>query len=287
MQKTETNTDIRQVNIEFLNCSEKPRTAKLDASMVLKKIRETLSRFDKDDELIMKDDMYFCYKESILVQSSEVDTYLYELLDNSNNLRIERYERPKEVSEDKIERYKLCHGLWFDRSGLRLAKKCAVRADSWSIEQSPETIPSVQLINTRTMRDAFIYEENLVLDKEDTLFNPPQSFSRCRKEGPLYDETPVKSVIFRLDKELWNINLTRDDIKPTDEFIEAIKKAIEHNTPDIALNNVFTEYGYWMNCKVKVGCRLQSFITTDSEEGDPKDVELYQTKWIRSEELSK
>ncbi|CAG8674258.1 5002_t:CDS:2, partial [Paraglomus occultum] len=99
--------------------------------------------------------------------------------------------------------------------------------------------------------------------------------------NPFYDETPDKTVIFRIDKELWNINLTRKDIKPTDEFVGAIKKAIEHNPTQRKLNDVFSEYGYWLSCKVKVGRRLER--CTHLEHGQdyhPKDVELRQMEWL-------
>ncbi|CAG8573766.1 2581_t:CDS:2, partial [Paraglomus occultum] len=189
-----------------------------------------------------------------------------------------------------IKDFRLCHGLLFDQSGVRLAHKRAVQAN-WSIEESPKTRPSVQLTNIHRTRDTFVYANNLALDKERTLFNPPKPFSRFKENNPLYDETPDNAVIFRIDKELWNINLTREDIKPTDEFVEAIKKAIEHNTPLRALDDVFSEYGYWMNCKVKVGCRLERFIQFQTSalgnEYDHEDVELFQTEWIGDESLDR
>jgi len=179
-----------------------------------------------------------------------------------------------------VEDFRLCHGLLFDQDGVRLAYKCAVRAN-WSIEESPKTRPSVRLINTHRIQDTFIYANNLTLDKDAILFNPPKAFSRYKENNPLYERTLDKAVIFRIDKELWNINLIREDVKPTDEFVEAIKKAIEHNTPHIALDDVFSDYGYWMNYQIKVGSRLQRITQFQaSEEDDHKDVELCQTEWI-------
>ena len=186
-----------------------------------------------------------------------------------------------------VEDFRLCHGLLFDQDGVRLAYKCAVRAN-WSIEESPKTRPSVRLINTHRIQDTFIYANNLTLDKDGIPFNPPEAFSRFKENNPLHDETPDKAVIFRIDKELWNINITRDDVKPTDEFVEAIKKAIEHKTPHRALDDVFSEYGYWLNCKFKVGSRLERFIQFEpKQDHHPKDVELRQTEWIGGEGLDK
>src|SRR6185312_3648328 len=181
-----------------------------------------------------------------------------------------------------IEDFRLCHGLLFDQIGVsvRLASKCAVQAN-WSIEESQKARPSVQLIKTHRIQDTIIYENNLALDKEGTLFNPPKALERFKENNPLYEKTPDKAIIFRIDKELWNINFTRDDIKPTDEFVEAIKKAIEHKTPRRALDDVFSEYGYWLNCKFKVGSRLERFIQFEpKQDHHPKDVELRQTEWI-------
>ena len=189
-----------------------------------------------------------------------------------------------------VEDFRLCHGLLFDQDGVRLAYKCAVRAN-WSIEESPKTRPSVRLINTHRIQDTFIYANNLTLDKDAILFNPPKAFSRYKENNPLYERTLDKAVIFRIDKELWNINLAREDVKPTDEFVEAIKKAIDDNTPHRELDGVFSEYGYWLNCKIKMGSRLQRFSQfypfEPGQDHYPKDVELRQTEWIDGEGLDK
>ncbi|CAG8597553.1 6070_t:CDS:2, partial [Paraglomus occultum] len=183
-----------------------------------------------------------------------------------------------------IEDFRLCHGFLFDKNSLRLAHKCVVQANSWSGEKSLKKRPSVQLINTHRIQDTYIYRNNLTLDNEGTLFNPPKPFSRYKENNPLYDKTPDEAVIFRLDKELWNINLK--DVKPTDEFVAAIKQAIEHNPTHTKLDDVFSEYGYWLNCKIKVGCRLQRFSQfypfEPGQDHHPKgvDVESYQTEWI-------
>jgi len=189
-----------------------------------------------------------------------------------------------------IEDFRLCHGLLFDQSGLRFVHKCAVQAN-WSLEESPKTRPSVQFINTHRIQDTYTYANNLALDKEGTLFNPPKAFSRFKENNPLYERTLDKAVIFRIDKELWNINLAREDVKPTDEFVEAIKQAIEHNPTHRKLDDVFSEYGYWLNCKIKVGCRLQRFTQfypfEPGQDHCPKDVESRQTEWIGGEGLGK
>jgi len=189
-----------------------------------------------------------------------------------------------------VEDFRLYRGLLFDRSGVRFAHKCAIQAN-WSIEESPKTRPSVQLINTHRIQDTFICANNLALDKEGILFNPPKPFSRFKENNPLYERTLDKAVIFRIDKELWNINLAREDVQPTDEFVEAIKQAIEHNPMHRKLDDVFSEYGYWLNCKIKVGCRLQRFSQfypfEPGQDHHPKDVELRQTEWMGGEGLGR
>ncbi|CAG8613378.1 9137_t:CDS:1, partial [Paraglomus occultum] len=91
-----------------------------------------------------------------------------------------------------IENFKLGHGLLFDQSGLRFARKSAVQVNC-SIEESPKTKPSVQLINIHKIRDTYIYANNLTLDKDDPLFNPPKPFSHFKENNPFYDETPDKT----------------------------------------------------------------------------------------------
>ncbi|CAG8638426.1 9449_t:CDS:2, partial [Paraglomus occultum] len=187
-----------------------------------------------------------------------------------------------------IEDFRLGHGLLFDQYGVRPAHKCALQVN-WSIKESPKTRPFVQLVNIHKIQDTYIYANSLALDKEGSLFSPPKPISCFKENNPLYDETPDRAVIFRINKELWNFNLTREDLKPTDEFVEAIEKAIKHDQPQRALNNVFSEYGYWMNRKIKVGNRLQRFTqfqtSTLKNEDDYKDVELFQTEWIGVESL--
>ncbi|CAG8509285.1 3514_t:CDS:2 [Paraglomus occultum] len=280
----------RLININFLDCpySKEPTAVKLDTSMTLEKIREKLSQRNKNGKSIMKSDMYFCNKERqhLIQESEEANICLHEIIGDNNNLFIKRSEKPEmaTIPDHIIEDFGLllCHGLLFDQRGLRLANKCAIQANL-SIEVSSKTEPSVQLISTHRVRDTYMYANNLTLVEDDPFFNLSEPFSHFKENNPLYDVTADRAVIFRIDKELWNINLKRKDVKPTDEFVEAIKQAIEHNATHAKLDAVFSEYGYWMNCKITVGSRLQRFSQFCSEIGQddyPKGVELHQTEWI-------
>ncbi|CAG8497414.1 506_t:CDS:2 [Paraglomus occultum] len=292
--------NLSEININFVNHprSKELITSKLDTSATLEKIREELSQCDENGEPIMEFDMKFCNKEGphVIQRSKEANFYLHEILDNNNNLYIKRSEKPEgayayslemaTTPDNIIEDFKLGHGLLFDQYGVRPAHKCAVRAN-WSIKESSKTIASVQLINTHRIRDTYTHANNLTLDEDDPLFNPPEPCSHFKEDNPLYDETLDKAVIFRIDKELWDINLAREDIKPTDEFIEAIMKAVEHNTPHKKLDDVFSEYGHWMNCKIKVGCRLQRFTHFHAPALGNENYKDVQAEWIGGEGLNK
>jgi hypothetical protein len=184
---------------------------------------------------------------------------------------------------EMIKDFRLCHGLLFRRDGIRLARKCAVDA-KFSIEESPNTKPFVQLVNTHSVRDTFIYANNLEVDKKKLLLTSSEAFSRFEKDSPLYNENPDEAVIFRIDKELWNIHVMHENVKPTDEFVGAITKAIECDTARRALEElegVFAEYGYWWNCKIKIGCRLQHFTQLlDFEQSEIKVAEVKSAEWL-------
>ena len=64
-----------------------------------------------------------------------------------------------------------------------------------------------------------------------------------------------------------------------DKFFEAVKKMIEHNTSHRVLDGIFSEYRYWINCKVKMSCKLERFTQFHASELD--------VEWISGKGLGK
>jgi len=153
-----------------------------------------------------------------------------------------------------LSRVQAYHGLIIGEDGAQPAPKRAVALRGRVSSDFSRREPIVYLIHSRRASDTFLYE-NHIKPADDLLCEPLGLFINSNKQNPYFNPRPDNTVIFQVFAGQCIMHF--EDYEPTKEFVEAITKAIDSGTPYKALDDVFAEYGYWWNRRIRLGGKLQ------------------------------
>ena len=151
----------------------------------------------------------------------------------------------------KVQAY---HALLIDENGVHPAPKCAVSLRGRIASSLSKSRPKVNLIHSCRASDTFLYEHH-IKPASDLLCEPLGLFAHSNKHNPYFSPRPDSTIIFQVVSGQYIVNF--EDYQPTQEFVDAISKAIDSSTPYKALDDVFAEYGYWWNRRIQLGGKLQ------------------------------
>lgn len=169
-----------------------------------------------------------------------------------------------------IKELHLLHGLIINkRYELENSRKIAISfIDVPSVHSSDKLY--LETINPTTTLDEFLNSNaddvNKFLDKDSITLLP-------------FVEKSIKYVSYGDYKHLLakyeqcRILLSKEIIKPSEEFKQAIEKALENMKPLICLQYVFNEYGYFFPLNIILGKSLKN-ILPNSSSNIPKKVDL-------------
>ncbi|CAG8581952.1 9805_t:CDS:2 [Paraglomus brasilianum] len=153
-----------------------------------------------------------------------------------------------------LSRVQAYHGLIIGEDGAQPAPKRAVALRGRVSSDFSRREPIVYLIHSRRASDTFLYE-NHIKPADDLLCEPLGLFINSNKQNPYFNPRPDNTIIFQVFAGQCIMHF--EDYEPTKEFVEAITKAIDSGTPYKALDDVFAEYGYWWNRRIRLGGKLQ------------------------------
>ncbi|RIB28081.1 hypothetical protein C2G38_2028815 [Gigaspora rosea] len=115
-------------------------------------------------------------------------------------------------------------------------------------------------------RDSFLFENHI--DYYAVNLEHCNWISANPTENPLTNETPVNDVCLKIQCSQLELIIEKEMIKPSEEMVVEVKKALKHYNPYNELMSVFEIYGKFLPKKVILGhkiYRVTCLITDKSQ----------------------
>ncbi|CAI2175513.1 10360_t:CDS:2 [Funneliformis geosporum] len=152
-----------------------------------------------------------------------------------------------------IKDFRLFQGLAINKSNeIESSKKFAIKfTDVPKVNLRDESY--FELINPTTKLEEILISNNIFSIKN--IRNFP-----FNKHDDFIDKEYIRLIV---KYEKYEISIRRDQIKPSEEFNDAIEKALKNMKPFNALQDVFNEYGHLFPLKIILGKTLKYISSTN------------------------
>ncbi|CAI2167331.1 5855_t:CDS:2 [Funneliformis geosporum] len=151
-----------------------------------------------------------------------------------------------------VKDFHLLHGLVMNKREIKIGKKIAINLVKIP-EVSSNNRSYFEIIKPSTKLEELLISNNFSI-KETSTFP-------FIKMGDFDDLCFGDNLHLMVKCERYEILINKDHIKPLEEFITAIDKALDDMKPNKALQDIFNEYGHLFPQKIVLGRSLKNILS--------------------------
>jgi hypothetical protein len=163
------------------------------------------------------------------------------------------------------QKFKLNHGLLLNEFKMELSKQAIFEDGEFNMSTfiHVDSISEfcLEMLKPRTYLEEDLIENNIFSNKDAKNIS---SFPFIKKAAQSDDLSREENTHFLVKLERYEISLSKNDIKPSKEFKQAIEEALESMEPFKHLQNVFNEYGHFYPLNIVLGKFLKNILPNSS-----------------------
>ncbi|CAG8784271.1 1617_t:CDS:2, partial [Gigaspora margarita] len=183
------------------------------------------------------------------------------------------------------------HGLIINEQGIQLSefKSYDVKPHQ-KIDFITNTSFDAKLVNSTTKKESFLLKNHIELSVDDLkhvnqIFDTDETINSVMTL--LADESSTNDIFIIIQCAKVELVIKKETIKPSDELISEVKKALKHHDPYHKLMDIFNIYGHFLPKKITLGHKIyrMTYLTVDKDSTEPND-KNYSTRWTTLEDFA-
>ncbi|CAG8529073.1 6636_t:CDS:2, partial [Gigaspora rosea] len=180
-------------------------------------------------------------------------------------------------------------GLIFNEQGIQLSEFKAY--DPHQINDFiKNTSFDAKLVNSTTKKESFLLKNHIELSADDLkhanqIFDTDETINSAMTL--LADESSTNDIFLVIQCAKVELVINKETIKPSDELISEVKKALNHHDPYHKLMDIFNIYGHFLPKKITLGHKIyrMTYLTVDKDSTEPND-KNYDARWTTLEDFA-